>query len=226
MATPYVTISLDEVGSTQDRAAAEMESSSLPVLIVAREQTGGRGRSGNEWWQAPRAVAASLGFRNEVMEVASAFTLTVGLAVRGAIASVAGIEVALKWPNDLEFGSGKVGGVLVERDDRTTVVGCGLNLWWPNPPDRVAALFRSDPGGDVGEALSRHWATSLLSGAVGWDRSEYRAACSTIGCEVVWEPSGRGTAVDIDQDGGLIVDAGREKLTLRSGAVTTVRRTD
>ena len=82
MATPYVTIIADEVRSTQDVAAAELQDSDHAVLIVASRQTAGRGRSGNEWWQAPRAVAASLAFLPGALAVDETFSLAVGLAVR------------------------------------------------------------------------------------------------------------------------------------------------
>ncbi len=225
MATPYVTVIVDEVGSTQDAASAELESTSLPVLIVASRQTGGRGRSGNDWWSAPRATAASLAFRNEALAVDDSFTLTVGLAVARAIRDVAGVDVGLKWPNDIELGSAKVGGVLVERDDVRTIVGCGINLWWPEPPQDVAGLFPEDPGTDVGRRLSEHWAGGLLSRIVEWDRDLYRSLCATIGCEVTWEPSGIGIAIDVDAAGRLVVEAAGKTVTLQSGAVRAVRRT-
>jgi BirA family biotin operon repressor/biotin-[acetyl-CoA-carboxylase] ligase len=224
MATPYVTITLDEVESTQDVATKKLQSSALPVLIVASRQTGGRGRSGNVWWQAPRGVAASLAFSNDALVVDETFTLAVGLAVREAIAEVVEIDVALKWPNDIEVGGAKVGGILVERGGAHTVVGCGVNLWWPDPPVGATGLFPADPGPAVGTDLSRHWAAGLLSGAVVWDRERYIAACSTIGCQVTWDPSGSGTAIDIDRAGGLVVQTGRRAVTIRSGEVRTVRR--
>ena len=224
MATPYVTIILDEVESTQDIATHELQSSSLPVLIVANRQTGGRGRSGSVWWQAPRGVAASLAFHNDAHEVYETFALTVGLAVREAIADVAAIDVSLKWPNDVEVGGLKVGGILVERSAAHTVVGCGINLWWPDPPNGVTGLYTADPGAAIGGELSRHWAAGLLSGAVVWNRDGYIGACSTIGCEVTWDPSGSGTAIDIDQRGGLVVQSRRNIVTIRSGDVRTVRR--
>ncbi|MDJ0925418.1 MAG: biotin--[acetyl-CoA-carboxylase] ligase [Acidimicrobiia bacterium] len=229
MATPYVTIVADEVTSTQDVAARELENSTQPVLIVASRQSAGRGRSGSEWWQAPRAVAASLAFRNDAVPVPASFTLAVGLAVHEAIATEAGVAVMLKWPNDIELAvgaapGGKVGGVLVERDAARTVVGCGLNLWWPQPPSGAAGLVAEDPGEALGERISRRWAQLLLAMGGAWNRAAYREVCSTLGERVTWEPTGEGTAVDVDEDGGLIVATETGRVTLRSGEVATVRR--
>lgn len=223
MATPYDTIVLDEVTSTQDLATAELHRSGRPVLIVASRQTQGRGRSGNEWWQAPRGVAASLALALDGIEVRETFSLAVGLAVRRAIAGVAAIEIDLKWPNDLERNGRKVGGVLVERDERHVVVGCGINLWWPEAPFPTSALFGDDPEPAVGVAISKAWVDDLLQSGGRWDRNEYVAACTTLGAELTWDPDGRGTATTIDERGGLVVETAQGTTVLRSGEVRMIR---
>lgn len=223
MATPYVTIVLDEVTSTQDVATAELRGSDQPVLIVASRQTAGRGRSGNDWWQAPCALAASLAFSPETLEVKETFSLTVGLAVRAAVAGVAHLHVDLKWPNDLELDGRKVGGVLVERDEERVVVGCGVNLWWPEPPPGTGALFDDPPELAVGVAISEAWAGDVLQSAGAWDRDAYMAVCSTLGAEITWDPAGRGTATAVDERGGLVVTTAQGTTILRSGEVRTIR---
>jgi BirA family biotin operon repressor/biotin-[acetyl-CoA-carboxylase] ligase len=224
MATPYDTIFRDEVTSTQDFATVELRRRARPVLIVANRQTQGRGRSGNEWWQAPTAIAASLAFVEGTFEVAETFSLAIGLAVRNAIRDTANVTVGLKWPNDIERDGRKVGGVLVERDEERVVVGCGLNLWWPEPPRGAGALFAEEPAADTGRAISEAWASSVLLASGWWDRAAYLAACSTIGDELTWDPDGRGTALDVDERGGLVVATDRGVTTLRSGEVRTVRK--
>lgn len=223
MATPYVTIVHDEVSSTQDVAVAALEEHARAVLIVANRQTAGRGRHGNDWWQAPRGVAASLAIPDGTLVEGSTFTLTVGLAVRAAIRSVTQLDVQLKWPNDITVGAGKVGGILAQRNAGVTVVGCGLNLWWPEPPAGATGLFEQDPGPSVGLQVSQHWAHTIVAGAQPWDRDAYKAVCATLGEEVTWLPAGKGRAVDVDDDGALVVDTGRGLLALRSGEVHTVR---
>ena len=111
MATPYVTIIRNVAASTQDLAAAEFDRTGGPVLVVAAEQTEGRWRTGNEWWQATRGVAASLAFAAGAPPVDETFPLSVGLAVRSAIESAAAVTVDLKWPNDIDLKGLKVGGV-------------------------------------------------------------------------------------------------------------------
>lgn len=224
MATPYATIVRNVVGSTQDLAVAELRRSDRPVLVVAAEQTSGRGRGGNEWWQASRAVAASLAFPPGTIRVAETFSLSVGLAVRAAIRQVVAVDVDLKWPNDLESSGCKVGGILVERSEERVVVGCGLNLYWPEAPPGVGALLATDPGVAAGREISELWAAAVLDDGGSWDRSAYLEACSTIGAEITWVPDGRGTAVTVDDRGGLVVETESGTVSLRSGEISAVRR--
>ena len=137
--------------------------------------------------------------------------------------SVTQLDVRLKWPNDVTVDAGKVGGILAQRNAGVTVVGCGLNLWWPKPPAGASGLFEHDPGPSVGLQISQRWAHSIVAGAQLWDRDAYKAACATLGDEVTWLPAGKGRAVDVDNDGALVVDTGRGLVSLRSGEVHTVR---
>jgi BirA family biotin operon repressor/biotin-[acetyl-CoA-carboxylase] ligase len=223
MATPYVTLIRNVVASTQDLAAERFDATDVPVLVVAGRQTAGRGRSGNDWWQAVRAVAASLAFSPDMFPVEDSFSLAVGLAVRDAIGRVCAVAVNLKWPNDIVLGAAKVAGVLVERSDERVVVGCGINLYWPEPPDGACGLFDADPGPTLGETLSEAWASRIIDTEGHWDRAAYVAACTTIGADITWQPTGRGTVVTVDDIGGLVVETDTGRVTLRSGEVTTIR---
>ncbi len=223
MATPYVTIVRTVVTSTQDLAAGELAVRGRPVLVVAQEQTAGRGRSGNDWWQATRATAASLAFPVTLFDIDETFSLAVGLTVRAAILDAIGVQVELKWPNDLEVEGAKVGGILVERNEQRVVVGCGLNLFWPDAPATGGALADADPGPDVGGRIARAWVGRVLAAEGAWDRSAYLAACSTVGAEVTWKPDGRGLVETVDDRGGLVVATAHGRVTLRSGEVRTLR---
>jgi BirA family biotin operon repressor/biotin-[acetyl-CoA-carboxylase] ligase len=132
----------------------------------------------------------------------------------------------LKWPNDLILGEGKVGGILVEQSGDEVVIGLGLNLWWPDTPEGTAALFGEDPGPDRHAEIGALWGAELmrLIEAEGWPLDEYRSDCETLGRRITWEPDGLGTAVDVTEDGGLVVELeSGEMRTLRSGAVRHVR---
>ena len=221
MATPYSLQVFDEVTSTQDVARSMV--GETPVLVVAHIQTAGRGRAGHVWETAPRALAASYAYASSWPE-----------ATRGVIPLVAGVaaadvlDVDLKWPNDLVRGEDKLGGLLVEATGDLIVVGCGVNLWWPRPPAGRAGLYETDPGLGAAERVARAWADRLVGilarGPDEWPRERYRRRCSTLGVEITWEPDGRGLAVDVAVDGGLVVETPTGTVVLHSGEVRHVRR--
>jgi biotin-(acetyl-CoA carboxylase) ligase len=57
----------------------------------------------------------------------------------------------------------------------------------------------------------------------GWPVDEYRAACVTLGREITWEPDGRGKAVDVNEEGELIVEQGGQRRSLNSGVIRHLR---
>jgi BirA family biotin operon repressor/biotin-[acetyl-CoA-carboxylase] ligase len=221
MATPYVTAHLGEVPSTQDEARDRF--AEIPVLVTAASQSAGRGRSNNEWWNAPRLVAASLAFEPSWPTANwPRLALVAGLAARDVLPGL-----WLKWPNDLVVRDGKVGGILAEADAEAVTVGLGLNLFWPDAPDGVGAAYGADPGEDAPTTIAEAWCESLLDRANAdrdeWGLDQYREACVTLGADVQWEPGGSGRALDVDMDGALVVETSEGTITLRSGEVRTVR---
>lgn len=217
MATPYFQLRVDRVPSTQDVARAEIDD--LPVLVITAGQSRGRGRSGAEWLNADRALAVSLAFRHDDDD-SRPFSLMAGVAAVRATN-----RTSLEWPNDVMSDDSKVGGILVERSGDVTVIGLGLNLWWPQPPDGVGALFEDDPGGEAHAETGALWGAELMEiiDNPGWPISDYREACRTIGRHITWEPHGAGLAVDVDDLGVLIVDTPGGRATVYSGAVRHVR---
>ncbi|MDP1899183.1 MAG: biotin--[acetyl-CoA-carboxylase] ligase [Rubrivivax sp.] len=123
-------------GASLRRRAADVQ----PCLLVAEQQTSGRGRMGRNWLSSP---GASLTFSLSLplaLEDWSGLSLAVGLALAEALdpcAATALPRIHLKWPNDLWLldapGRGrKLGGILIETvslgERRLCVVGVGLNV--------------------------------------------------------------------------------------------------
>lgn len=222
MATPFTVIALQVVDSTQDEARQRFTGD--PLVVIAGAQRAGRGRTGTTWESAPRSLAASLAWVPGWPESAlGRVTLVAGLAALDVIGAAGG----LKWPNDVIVGGAKAGGILTERFGDLVVTGLGLNLYWPEPPHGVAALAAADPGADAVGRLGEAWAGRLLARAAAgpdeWGHAEYVARCVTVGEEIAWDPTGRGTAIGIAPDGGLIVATGDGEVVLQSGAVRMVR---
>jgi BirA family biotin operon repressor/biotin-[acetyl-CoA-carboxylase] ligase len=123
------------LGSTNDRArqCAAEAAGGLPLLIVADQQTAGRGRGSNRWWTGRGGLAMSLlvdgkmfgGDRNRSVLVGLAAAVAVVEAVQLLLESHA---VGLHWPNDVVVAERKLAGVLVEvLADRCHIIGIGVN---------------------------------------------------------------------------------------------------
>ena len=100
------------------------------LVVTARHQTGGRGRMGRDWLDLPgKSLMVSL-----VWEGSGDFedARLVSLSMRAAIVAAGGKGPGFKWPNDLVYGSKKVGGILSESCSAGgkdhVIVGLGLNV--------------------------------------------------------------------------------------------------
>ena len=148
---------LDEVGSTNTYVREQARQGAPAGLVaVADHQTAGRGRLDRRWESPPGAnLLVSFLLRpgcgaGEVHLCAGA----VALAGADACREVAGVEPVLKWPNDLLLDGAKLAGVLAEAEfagDRlkAVVVGIGINVAWPGPPDAGGTCLN-----DVGRVLA------------------------------------------------------------------------
>ena len=118
--------------NTRAREVAN-EALPLPHLVVALDQTAGRGRSGASWWSGEGGLALSLLIDPKAHGVAlddqGKLSLAIGLAVCDTVGAHEGLEPQLKWPNDVLVNHQKVSGVLIESlDNSRMVIGIGLNL--------------------------------------------------------------------------------------------------
>jgi BirA family biotin operon repressor/biotin-[acetyl-CoA-carboxylase] ligase len=129
-------ITLERVDSTNTEAGRHLAAGSrTPLVILAREQTHGRGRRGRVW-HSPAAgnLYGTFVFRPKLEPARlQDFTLWMGLNVCELIANFCSIEPGLKWPNDVYFNGRKAGGMLTEAridadEVHDLVFGLGLNL--------------------------------------------------------------------------------------------------
>ena len=102
-------------------------------VLVAEEQTAGRGRLGRSWSSVPGAsLTFSVLLRPDAVPAARRgwLTLLAGVAVASAVRSVGGVDAVLKWPNDVLVGDRKLAGILAEQspDGSAVVIGTGLNV--------------------------------------------------------------------------------------------------
>ncbi|MFM7842929.1 MAG: biotin--[acetyl-CoA-carboxylase] ligase [Planctomycetota bacterium] len=212
--------------STNDRALALLAESTaeLPRLVVAGEQTAGRGRGANRWWSASGAITASavVAFPAGVSaERRPWLALVTGLAIREALSYWATHAVQVKWPNDVYLDGRKVSGILIEtsasRLDRA-VVGFGINVGnrlsaAPEEVRRraVALVERSAVEMQPAEVLARciqsldRWLPKLAQRD--WNlHADWQPHCLLAGRRVQLETAGRrvsGQCLGLDASGAL-----------------------
>jgi BirA family biotin operon repressor/biotin-[acetyl-CoA-carboxylase] ligase len=105
--------------------------SDLPegAVAVTDHQTGGRGRLGRTWVDAPStAVLVSVLLRPPPNRRAPELSLVAALAVAEAVEAATGLSTQIKWPNDVMLDRRKVAGILAEMRDGAVVVGVGVNV--------------------------------------------------------------------------------------------------
>jgi biotin-[acetyl-CoA-carboxylase] ligase BirA-like protein len=105
------------------------------LLVLADEQSAGRGRLGHAWAaKAEQSILMSLLLRRTAADSLDRLTLRSGLAdalaIEHAVAALLHqqVHVQIKWPNDLLIDDRKLAGVLVERRGEDVVIGIGINV--------------------------------------------------------------------------------------------------
>ena len=230
------------VGSTNDVARDLAERGAADgVVVVANQQTAGRGRLGRSWFSPPGAGL----YVSVVLDPPGAqtdpgvVTLGAGVALAEAIRVTTGVGVQLKWPNDLVMEAEdaprrKLGGILAEGfliDGRLrrVILGFGVNLAPCEIPDDLRARVTSlevEAGRPVDRAVLLTEALGRLREVSAATTSEEAAALlvrwqdlspSCRGVSVSWSTArGRchGTTAGIDPRGALIVETleGRQQI--------------
>jgi BirA family transcriptional regulator, biotin operon repressor / biotin---[acetyl-CoA-carboxylase] ligase len=125
-----------EINSTSDRCAqrAKQGWKKLPLLVIADNQTAGRGRGGNRWWTGTGSLAFSLLLESNAVEsnkigTAPLISLAAGLSVIETVRPLLpNQQVGIHWPNDIIAASRKLAGILVEiLPDGRIIIGIGIN---------------------------------------------------------------------------------------------------
>jgi len=214
------------------------------AVLVAEEQTSGRGRL-DRTWSAPARSGLTFSVLLRPGGVPAPawgwFPLLAGVAVTEAVGAVAELAVRLKWPNDVLVGDRKLAGILAERVDDALVLGIGLNvtLSASELPVPTATSLAVEDAAVVDRATlllavlrrlgSRYDAFVAAAGDASRSgvAAAYRDACSTLGRDVRAElPGGRtvtGSATDVDASGRLLVQTQAGVEALGAGDVVHLR---
>lgn len=232
----YQLIYLPRAGSTND-VAKDLASQGAPegIIVVAEEQTAGRGRMDRRWIAPPgSSLLCSILFRPDLSpDRATRLTMLSSMAAADAVERVTGLRVLIKWPNDLIVASGdaqaslgrwrKLGGILTETGMvgaglDFAVVGIGINVNVPRDelpdlaPNATSLLVESGREVDRSVLLAE-----LMEGvALRYEhlrrghnpRAEWSTRLATLGQRVqvtTMEGVLEGLAEAVDEDGALLL---------------------
>jgi BirA family biotin operon repressor/biotin-[acetyl-CoA-carboxylase] ligase len=218
----------DSLDSTSNHAAAlAADPGNAGVVVIADEQTAGRGQYGRSWLcpEGAGLLLSVLLFPPPAARRPALLTAWAAVSVGETILRVAGLEATIKWPNDVLIHGRKVCGILIEQA-RGTVVGIGLNIL--QPAEAFAAAGLSEAGSlalFTDRALNRHEIARrliaeldagyarLCAGALSDLEASWKERLGLLGKRVVAECSGavhRGQLREIAFDGlELALDDGR-----------------
>ncbi|QOY95217.1 biotin--[acetyl-CoA-carboxylase] ligase [Massilia sp. UMI-21] len=233
-----------ETGSTNADLLARAPQLADPVLLVAERQTAGRGRAGRSW------LSSSAGAGNFALTFSLAWKfdggphkltglpLAVGVALADALGQL-GVQVQLKWPNDVLKDGAKLAGILVETQSATgggtwAVIGIGLNLVMPDEVE--ATLGRSAAGAPWLARMDRDVLMAALLDALAdalrlFARAGFGAFSARWNLRHAWQgrsvvilDHGRvlqeGLAAGVDDTGRLLLDTAEGRLPVLAGDVS------
>ena len=250
-------IQLHDVLDSTNRVARELELSDIaetPHLIIANEQTKGRGRLGRSFWSPPSTgLYMTLAFRpNFGLDKAMLITVIAAVAVCRAMDEVTGIRPKIKWVNDIYIGEKKVCGIMTEAQSNfetgnidKIILGIGVNCFEAALPEDIAdtATHIVNPKKEftraqLAAAIVNHFFACLAEPDTGRLVREYKTRSFILGEQIMVyntitgqspdkNTSGgiRARAIDIDSNGGLVVEymegrRVREMETITTGEVS------
>ncbi|MDE6471863.1 MAG: biotin--[acetyl-CoA-carboxylase] ligase [Clostridia bacterium] len=209
------------------------------ALIVADEQTNGRGRMGKTFFSPKKGIYMSVSLCKSIENMQDVMVITPAsaVAVRRSIAKLTGINAKIKWVNDVYIGKKKVCGILTQADidfesgkAGTFIVGIGINFVEQEFPDdikdKACALFSGEPTITRSQLIAEIYDNLMTLTEDLTDRSfmqEYKDHSMVIGKEVNYvinceDKTGR--VLDIDDNGGLVIQEGDITRRLTCGEIS------
>lgn len=232
---------VDETGSTNADLLATLPTLASPVLLVARNQTAGRGRAGRTWLSAPdKSLTFSLAWKFDApLQALVGLPLAVGVALAETL-DMFNVTVRLKWPNDVLHEGKKLAGILIESaaaasaQQSWAVIGIGINMALNDELrariDRPVAMipWLADLDQDMlmatllnrlAEAMEQFGRAGLSAFVPRWNGLHAYA-----GKSVVIIDNGKtlheGIAVGVDEIGRFLLDSAAGRIAIMAGDVS------
>ncbi len=226
--------------TNNDALAAARSGAPHGSVWFADEQLAGRGRGGNAW----RSAAGDGLYVSTLLRLAIPtdrlllLPLAAGLAAADAIRSASGLDIDLRWPNDLLIGEKKTGGILVEANSENgsafAVVGIGINVHQQGFEPGLATPATSLDL-EAGRTVNRQSLLAALLKAVQYEAESLRnpetakaipvrveAASSWVrgrAVEVHGPQACTGITAGLDEHGFLLVNTADDQLTVQTGGI-------
>jgi len=233
---------LEKCSSSQDVAEAlALQGASEGVVVVCEEMWGGRGRMGRRWSAGKGGLWFTVLLRPPQLKNLHILSLATGLSVARALKVLFSVEARVKWPNDVLIGEKKVCGVLVEaRAEADKIhhlllgVGVNINNELPEELRETATSLRDVLGFNAPRApllreillnIDSYYHT-IISGEVDKVVKEWKEWSSTLGKSVrilTLDKTIEGIAIDVDNDGTLLLDTGKGIERVAAGDVIHLR---
>lgn len=127
-------ININSTVSTMEDAKLYLEKSESDLVILANEQTKGRGRRGNKWISPPGNIYCSIALNNTIpVNEYFLFSILTLVSIKNTFESLGVHEIIFKWPNDIFFENKKFGGMIIEpyslnKDNKYVIIGIGINF--------------------------------------------------------------------------------------------------
>ncbi len=216
------------LGSTMDQARELAQRSTIPHMgvVVAEEQTSGRGRLNRQWISSRGGLWFTMVLFPKIPPTLSyIYNFAASLSLSETLGQLFNLDVSVKWPNDILAGHSKLCGLLSEMETRSDmicflIIGIGINVNnFPKADEPGAVSIREILGRKVsrrdiltrfcdtfGDTVKQIDAPDFNPSAV---MHRYRKHTSTIGKMVRIETFNRtdtGRALDIDDSGALLIE--------------------
>ena len=201
------------------------------LAVLATQQTAGQGSRGHQWVSSPGGIYLSVLLYPQVnVQQVQALTLAIAWGVALSLRRELGVDVQLKWPNDLVIRGQKLGGILLQTRSAgmnagAVVAGLGLNVYNPPPEMGVAIADCLDQEIDMVQQVAmvlgglemgyQQWKIAGLEGL----QPAYESLMAYRNSQVLCDQAQLGRVMGIDTTGLLRVEVNGEEVSYQPGDI-------
>ena len=187
--------------SSTNTVLKEMTDAKAGTVVIAEEQTAGRGRMGRSFISEAGGLYMSVLFMPETVEEQLFIPILAAVAVHKALSEY--VKCSIKWPNDILVNGKKLCGILAEAQGRRVILGIGVNI--SSAPDYAVSLFQVSDEKVCADTLAKN----ILNNVSDFEKKAevieyYRENCGMLGEKInviANDKTYEAKAVDIAENG-------------------------